>query len=70
ASLKSMFGKAKKKLQLQLAAYLQALWLPWRRLKEFALGSAASKSVALPIALTVSLSFHTLLIYSLRHLPF
>jgi len=69
ASLKSLFGKAKKKLQLQLAAYLQALWLPWRRLKELALGSAASKSVALPIALTVSLSFHTLLIYSLRHLP-
>jgi RNA polymerase sigma-70 factor (ECF subfamily) len=37
ASLKSMFAKAKKKLQLQLAAYLQVFWLPWRRLKEFAL---------------------------------
>ena len=68
ASLKSMFGKAKKKLQLQLAAYLQALWLPWRRLKEFALPSAASKSIALPIALAVSLSFHGLLLFSLRHL--
>jgi len=69
ASLKSLFGKAKKKLQLQLAAYLQAFWLPWHRLKEFALGSATSKSVVLPIALTVSLSCHGLLIYSLRHLP-
>ncbi len=69
ASLKSMFAKAKKKLQLQLVAYLQVLWLPWRRLKGFVSSSAASQSVALPIALTLSLSLHVLLIISLRHLP-
>jgi len=68
ASLKSMFGKARKKLQLQLAAYLQALWLPWRRLKEFALPSVPSQTAALHIAIAISLTFHGLLIFSLRHL--
>ena len=68
ASLKSMFGKARKKLQLQLAAYLQALWLPWRRLKEFALSSVPSQTAALHVAIIISLTFHGLLIFSLRHL--
>jgi len=70
ASLKSMFGKAKKKLQSQLVAYLQVFWLPWRRLKGFASSGVASQSaIALPVALAVSLSLHALLVFSLRYLP-
>ena len=69
SSLKAMFAKARKKLQLQLSVYLQVLCLPWRRLKGFAPSSVASQGVTLPVALAVSLSFHVLLILSLLHLP-